>query len=395
MRMTSNCIVLVFVTLLGTLPASLFGEESKPQASLNVEHRIAAIESGRFHGWPANNGVWQWGNDILVGYTQGDFEVKDGHNISGRQDSLLSFSDDGGETWEMIDPENFLDDENKLFLGKGKTKLTEPIDFTHPGFALRIFATGYHGNDDPTGGFFYSYDKGRTWNGPYEFTGLVEHSELKGNQLNPRTDYLVQNGNHVLIVISAREGSRGKARMGVIESTDGGLTFDFVAWITPEDPDFNAIMSQTVQLSDKEFVFSYRKIYRDSDKLSTVETYKSTDGCQTWNVLSTVKVMPTHSNPPALVALQDGRLCCIYGDRQVGEIRGRYSSDQGETWGPEFIIRDDFMALESDPDSQGRINTDCGYPRMVQRPDGKLVAMYYWATAEHPEQHIAVSIWTP
>jgi hypothetical protein len=38
---------------------------------------------------------------------------------------------------------------------------------------------------------------------------------------------------------------------------------------------------------------------------------------------------------------------------------------------------------------------DLGYPRLVQRPDGKLVAMYYWATKENPEQHIAASIWQP
>ena len=39
--------------------------------SVSIEHSIAAIEEGRFHGWPANNGVWQWGDEILVGFTQG------------------------------------------------------------------------------------------------------------------------------------------------------------------------------------------------------------------------------------------------------------------------------------------------------------------------------------
>ena len=38
---------------------------------------------------------------------------------------------------------------------------------------------------------------------------------------------------------------------------------------------------------------------------------------------------------------------------------------------------------------------DLGYPRMVQRPDGKLVTIYYFTTSENPEQHIAATIWDP
>lgn len=100
------------------------------QQPLEVEHYIAAIEENRFHGWPGNNGAWQWGNEILVGYTQGDFEKRDGHDITGIQESKFARSRDGGQTWEMFDPENYLDDENIKWLPKGKTKLDKPMDFT-------------------------------------------------------------------------------------------------------------------------------------------------------------------------------------------------------------------------------------------------------------------------
>jgi hypothetical protein len=143
---------LLIAFLAGVLPAS-----AGPPADLS--HGIAAIEQDRFHGWPANNGVWHWGDEILVGFTQGDIEVGPGHNIAGRQDSLLARSTDGGETWTMFDPEGFLDDENEKFAGGGKRSLEERIDFGHDGFAMRVFATGYHGNDDPDGGFYYSYDR--------------------------------------------------------------------------------------------------------------------------------------------------------------------------------------------------------------------------------------------
>ncbi len=373
------------------LGQTLFGGDE----SLSIQHSIAAIEEGRFHGWPANNGVWQWGEEILVGFTQGDFVVKPGHNIAGREDSLLARSRDGGRTWTMFDPQGFLDNEHQKYRGEGKTRLTHPLNFTRPDFAMRVFAEGYHGNEDPEGGFFYSLDRGQNWLGPHPLHGLTEHPDLRGHALSPRTDYIVQGPQSCLIFISTLKPPHNLKRIACVQTTDGGQSFEFISWVTPAFEKSSAIMSQTVQLADDEFVCAFRKINRGSDEPDTIDAYRSSDGCRTWEFLSTVKVMPTHSNPPALVKLQDGRLCCAYGDRHVAEIRARYSSDGGETWGPEFIIRDDFQALPDDPDSETGLNADIGYVRMVQRPDGKLVAMYYWATAEHPQQHVAVSIWQP
>lgn len=365
------------------------------EESVSIEHSIAAIEDGRFHGWPANNGVWQWGDEILVGFTQGDFVLRGGHNIAGRQDSLLSRSRDGGRTWKMFDPEGFLDDENRQFLGHGKTPLPRSVDLQHPGFAFRVFATGYHGNDDPAGGFFYSLDRGQTWHGPHALTGLMDHPEMVDKLLSPRTDYLVQDNDRCLIFISAHNENPKLKRIGCIETTDGGQSFDFVGWVTPESTEASAIMSQTIQLSENDFLLAYRKIYLDDKQADEIEVWRTRDRCKNWQAVSTVKVMKTHSNPPALLLLRDGRVCCVYGDRNVGEIRGRYSRDDGVLWGPEFIVRDDFQALAADTDTQTGLNADIGYPRLVQRTDGKLVAIYYWATAKQPQQHIAVSIWQP
>ena len=130
-------------------------------------------------------------------------------------------------------------------------------------------------------------------------------------------------------------------------------------------------MCQTVQVSDEGFVTAFRKMYDGRRPPDTIEAYGSFDGCRSWRRLSTVKVMPEHSNPPALVRLHDGRLCCAYGDRAAAEIRARYSDDNGWTWGQEIVVRDDFQGLPGDPDLG--ISADMGYVRMVQRPDGKLV----------------------
>jgi hypothetical protein len=50
--------------------------------------------------------------------------------------------------------------------------------------------------------------------------------------------------------------------------------------------------------------------------------------------------------------------------------------------------------MPGDPDYEDGLR-DMGYVRLVQRSDGKLVAIYYWATDDKPQQYIAASIWEP
>jgi hypothetical protein len=62
----------------------------------------------------------------------------------------------------------------------------------------------------------------------------------------------------------------------------------------------------------------------------------------------------------------------------------RLSSDGGTSWGDEIVLRND---------GGGR---DIGYPRSIQRPDGRVVTIYYfWDEKTGPERYIAASNWTP
>ena len=49
------------------------------------------------------------------------------------------------------------------------------------------------------------------------------------------------------------------------------------------------------------------------------------------------------------------------------------------------------MGGESPP---GRL-WDLGYPRTVQRPDGKIVTVYYFNDHKDTERYIAATIWDP
>jgi hypothetical protein len=61
----------------------------------------------------------------------------------------------------------------------------------------------------------------------------------------------------------------------------------------------------------------------------------------------------------------------------------RLSGDGGRTWGEEIVLRDDGGCW------------DLGYTRTVQRPDGKLVTMYYFNDDPQRERYIAATIWDP
>ena len=157
---------------------------------------------------PANNGgngpTWQWGNELLVGFSQGEaaFDVT-GHQTNNDKPflSYLARSLDGGVTWQVYKPDNYIDGEG---LRQDKAiALPEGIDFTSPGFVMRVEGHGYHGNANQQ--WFYSLDKGARWHGPYTFGLLFDHPELAGKQFTARTSYLINSAADCFLFLSARE----------------------------------------------------------------------------------------------------------------------------------------------------------------------------------------------
>jgi hypothetical protein len=89
-------------------------------------------------------------------------------------------------------------------------------------------------------------------------------------------------------------------------------------------------------------------------------------------------------NPPATLLLKDGRVCVTYGYRRKPTgVRARISSDEGRTWSPEIIIRDDGF------------DGDLGYPRRVLRPDGRVFTVYYFNGPRGEDRAIEGTFWTP
>lgn len=354
---------------------------------LLAKHLKVYHEPGRFGGWPANHGIWSWGNEILVGFGRGyDKDQGDSHHIDRDQpeEHLLARTLDGGETWSIEDPSRGgLIPGGASMFGKVRPDLKVPtavecsggIDFTHPDFCLtlRMFSSQVGQSQ-----FFYSYDRGKTWKGPF-------HLSVDGvPSIQARTNYLV-NGQHdcfAFLSTSTMDLPTGPGqRSFCARTTDGGKTWKFVGWIGPPVKG-NAIMPSVARTADDGLLAVLRR--RASPK-AWLSAFRSGDEGQTWEPLVDPADDLGRGNPPSLIQLKDGRMCLTYGVRLAPHrICARLSNDDGRTWSEEFVLRDDGASH------------DIGYPRSAQRPDGNVVTIYYFTDkATGPERYIGATIWEP
>ena len=348
-------------------------------------HVKVYFEKGMFGGWPANHGIWSWGDEILVGFGKGWYKDQGlSHHIDREKPEIpmLARSLDGGETWAVEDPgENgYLITEGGYLHGVTRPGVTIPpmreseggIDFTHSDLALTIRTNSIHAG---TGRIFYSYDRGKTWDGPFRLPNFDSPG------IAPRTDYIVDGKDTCTLFITAAKTNEREGRPLCVRTTDAGKTWEFLSWIGPE-PEAFSIMPASVRLSETDILVTVRM--RDEVR-RWIGTYLSTDNGAAWTYLNEAVPDTGVGNPPAMIQLEDGRICLIYGYRaEPFSIRATLSSDGGRTWSDHSTLRDDGASR------------DIGYVRAVQRPDGKVVAVYYFTDeASGPERYIGATIWNP
>src|SRR5947207_15657742 len=66
-------------------------------------HVTVYYEPGRYGGWPANHGIWRWGNEIVVGFSEGRYAPDQPGHIAGKETvyDRQARSRDGGEHWQV------------------------------------------------------------------------------------------------------------------------------------------------------------------------------------------------------------------------------------------------------------------------------------------------------
>lgn len=350
-----------------------------------MKHVVVCYEKGKFNGWPANGGIWTWGNEILVSFNHGEYRYSAStHSIDREKPMSIAFSRslDGGEHWET---EYF----PQLYRGQNRPLPAEGLDFSSPDFVLRVGKPAVSIEGDT---FVVSYDRGRSWEGPYAFPDL-------GRPWTTRTRYRILGPKRLDLYASwndpALAGMSYQDQSFLLRTEDGGLTWKKYENMT--DANARAAMPDVAVLPDGTLVAALRrKIDRPSEQVperrvedNWIETVRSTDGGMHWSVACRRAGEPAemgeghNGNPPALAALPDGRLVLVFGYRgSKPAIKARVSLDGGFTWGEETILR-------KDP-----LSHDIGYPRLAVLPDGRLVAVYYYTSSEMPEQHIEATIFS-
>ncbi|MGI6368627.1 MAG: sialidase family protein [Anaerolineae bacterium] len=361
-----------------------------------MEHVTVYRQPDRYAGWPANYGLWAWGNELVAGFTvgaplaDGPFHARDKNQpfVTMQARSL-----DGGHSWSpepMHAPSPggraLSSDEHMIAplrlataLERGEapqpTPLSTPLTFG-PGLAILCARTGL--GTGTRAWFYSSADRCRSWAGPHWLPRLGQAG------IEARTDVVAGEGHTCTLMLTAARADGGEGK-GVFctRTVDGGRTWALRSWVLQTESGY-AIMPSTVRLADGSWLTAVRRAEGSGDqRRNWIALYRSNDDALSWSAMEDpVPDTGVGGNPPALTLLQDGRLCLTYGYRNPPYgIRARLSADRGVSWSPEIILRKDGGSH------------DLGYPRTIQRPDGTLVTVYYFNDRPGGAAYIAATLW--
>src|ERR1051325_4851060 len=177
--------------------ASVGWAAAGPESS---RHVTVYGKAGRYGGWRANQGIWSWENEILVGFSAAYYQWlgpdRHPYDRSKPEEPYLGRSLDGGESW-TVEPASVLVPPEGMYTASGPggkaSDLAEAIDFTNPGFCMTLRMTeGQRGRS----WFFYSYDRRKSWKGPFNFPMLGQTAIMA------RTDYVVNGKRDAMIFVT-------------------------------------------------------------------------------------------------------------------------------------------------------------------------------------------------
>ncbi len=359
----------------------------------NVEHITIYYDKNYFAAWPFNHGFTAFSDsELLISFSRGPCAYTSPYDMAHHVvdargcEYVVMRSTDGGMTWPL-DQLGSLGTrqaiERPLYMN-AQDAPSEPYDWSSPDFFMTAgFGIPPARNQD-IGYIQYSRDRGHNWEGPYRMPSFG----FAWVQVKP--DYIVRPDGVVLLFVTVGIAgpARGSRFVAVYASPDKGLTWNYLAPILADSVDahyVNRYYASPVLLDDGRILAALR--CQIDARNAWPEVFESCDGGRSWHFLS----RPSDwGGPTELTLLDDGRLLAVYGYRVVPYgIRARVSDDDGRSWGPELILRDDAGSW------------DLGYPRTVKLGAGKVMSAYYINNADDAIQcnggvrHIAATVFTP
>ena len=376
-----------------------------PRQLSNVDHAVVYQRQDEFSGWPHTSGFWDLGDGrllqnfitIATDYDSPNAISHDniGRSSGGEMRMVTVRSSDYGRTWDGDSPTFAAYDNLDPAMAQATSfEQIAPIDFLDPNTLVANHSSDF-GTPEGRTSVRISKDAGASWSPPFDLPLDGLHSLSAINSTTVRPD-----GRALIFLIEVDESGWVRHPL-VYGSQDGGIGFHFISRITPRiDP---------IGMAEGDWQSTYRfgghrwfyprgymlpsgrilcclRSQRDPTGVMWSELWNSDDGGRTWDYLSRIN---DFGAPTSLVQMGDGRLVAVYGYRLEPQgIRARVSEDDGESWGPELIVRDDGGSW------------DLGYPNAWPTDDGRVGVLYYFNSRNDPMQvnggrrHIARSIFS-
>ena len=359
----------------------------------DAKHITIYCERNYFAGWPFNHGFKAFSEDeLLISFSRGlcsyatRYEL--GHHVVDARggEYVTMRSTDGGLTWspDSLRSLGTRQEIERPLYANPEAAPAEPYDWRSPDFFLTAGFGIPPERDQDIGYLQYSRDRGRSWEGPFRLPAF----DFAWVQAKP--DYIVRPDGVVLLFVTVGLGDDAPRNrlVAVYASPDAGLSWNYLSSIIAASPDARFIKryyASPVLLDDGRILVALR--CQLDARNAWPEIFESADGGRNWRFLSRVS---DWGGPTDLTRLKDGRLLAAYGYRVPPfGIRARLSDDDGATWGPELILRDDGGSW------------DLGYPRTALLAEGQVIVAYYFNRAEDEIQldgglrHIAATVFTP
>lgn len=363
---------------------------------MQVIRSVVYREPGRFAGWPANYGLWGWGEEIVSIFVSGWIGSDTGLHPRDRARPfvpVVARSMDGGRSWghepftgviptgaQTLSGDEHVDTELQIgprLSPDDFVPLPEPIDFADPETAVLVGRTGIVSG--ARSWFYVSVDHAHSWTGPHKIPDFGQAA------IAARTDIVTLGPSQALFQLTTGKPDGSEGRVLSAWTGDGGRTLTQRGWVGDEPEGF-AIMPSSVSLDDGTVLCARRCAGSGvtGQRKNWIDLYESTDEGRTWEFVGTpVLDSGPGGNPPALVVLADGRLVLVYGSRAAPYgLRATTSEDRGASWTAALLTDD--VAVR-----------DMGYPRAIAMDDGTVLAVYYANAGSRSERYIEAVRWRP
>ena len=388
-----------------TMASAATRAPGKLRAARDADHAVVYRNDNEFCSWPFTQGFFDTGETLIANFVRTKANYRDvdslNHNVVARGGSTLvsARSHDRGITWNKEPLQEHTGNVLAEHDGSGES-LGElmPLDLRN-GKTLIWTQCSAFGTPNSRPYVRVSKDAGRNWSRSYRLPldGLPAASTNSSQML--RSD-----GRSLLMLTMVSKDGWTRRPMAFLSAPDFS-TWHFLSFVTPRDDPYGATDGDWAKLASSFAFGGHRWFYPRTVELKSgrilctlrcqrspqgdmwSELYYSDDGGSTWAFRSRIN---DFGAPTSLVYMKDGRLVAVYGYRLPPYgVRAAVSTDEGRTWQPEIILRDDGGSW------------DLGYPQAVESTRGKVVAVYYFNSqddsikADGGVRHIARTIFTP